>query len=285
VARYVGRLTWLDIGGGEPFLREDLARIVGLFQAGAVSVPTNGFDPERIEGMSRQVQAATRSELTLAVSLDGFEATNDEIRGRGSFGRALETVKRLQQAGFRVKVNTVLCQRNAGELIEFMKFVRGLGVAFHSVIFLRGQPQQADYVCPRPEELEALKPGILAAWAAYDYGVGALGARVLRSYQRQMYESAVQAMREQRQVPACLAGRKHLVVYANGEVAFCETLAVLGSLRAQPLADILRSAEAERQRRMIAGGGCWCHHNCNLLDNYFLNPWRYPKLLAGALRP
>ena len=34
---------WLDIGGGEPFLRKDLYKIVNLFKKQIVSIPTNGW--------------------------------------------------------------------------------------------------------------------------------------------------------------------------------------------------------------------------------------------------
>ena len=35
-------LLWLDIGGGEPFLRKDLADIICAFDSKIVHIPTNG---------------------------------------------------------------------------------------------------------------------------------------------------------------------------------------------------------------------------------------------------
>ena len=35
-------LMWLDIGGGEPFLRKDLADIICAFDSKIVHIPTNG---------------------------------------------------------------------------------------------------------------------------------------------------------------------------------------------------------------------------------------------------
>ena len=42
LGQQAGNLFWLDIGGGEPFLRKDLADIVACFGAKVVQIPTNG---------------------------------------------------------------------------------------------------------------------------------------------------------------------------------------------------------------------------------------------------
>ena len=49
LARKMGRLFWLDIGGGEPFLRDDLADVITAFDAQVVMIPTNGYDGDRME--------------------------------------------------------------------------------------------------------------------------------------------------------------------------------------------------------------------------------------------
>src|SRR5262245_45755658 len=57
----VGPLLWLALGGGEPTLREDLPGIVRAFRRSrpnVVSVPTNGFLPERAEALARQIADA-----------------------------------------------------------------------------------------------------------------------------------------------------------------------------------------------------------------------------------
>ncbi|MBX9635488.1 MAG: hypothetical protein K2X44_10960, partial [Magnetospirillum sp.] len=63
IARDAGKLFWLDIGGGEPSLRKDLADIVGLFSAKVVHIPTNGaLLPQLVEQMSR-MREKTDAEL------------------------------------------------------------------------------------------------------------------------------------------------------------------------------------------------------------------------------
>ena len=43
ISNNINNLFWLDIGGGEPFLRNDLYKIVNLFKKQILSIPTNGW--------------------------------------------------------------------------------------------------------------------------------------------------------------------------------------------------------------------------------------------------
>ena len=118
LARDLNDFIWLDIGGGEPSLRKDLAEVISFFRAEEVSIPTNGWFPDKVVHMASSVSASIPGRLIITVSLDGFEATHDEIRQLGSFKKAVETLGRLREVpGIRVKINTVVCERNADELI------------------------------------------------------------------------------------------------------------------------------------------------------------------------
>ena len=48
ISKNINNLFWLDVGGGEPFLRKDLSKIVNLFKKQIVSIPTNGWLLENI---------------------------------------------------------------------------------------------------------------------------------------------------------------------------------------------------------------------------------------------
>ena len=55
-----GRLFWLDIGGGEPFIRKDLAEIVANFETRIVQIPSNGSLPDQIIDQIKFIIAAPR---------------------------------------------------------------------------------------------------------------------------------------------------------------------------------------------------------------------------------
>ncbi len=282
ISNYLNKLIWLDIGGGEPFLRKDLPEICAKFNTKSISIPTNGFDPELIYGITKKIRERTKAEVHISISIDGFKKTNDDIRDKGCFDKSIETLKILKRIkGIKIKVNTVLCEKNYDEIIDFMKFIKKFNIDFHSIIFLRGISRDPAFKCPSYEKLVKIKKDIFKIWDTYDYGFQSIEKKILQNYQKCLYETSLKIIKEKRQLPRCLAGKQHLVIYSNGDIAFCETLKPLGNLRKENINTLLKSNVAEEQRKMIKNKKCYCYHNCNMIDNYFLNPAHYPKLLSG----
>lgn len=286
LGREMGRVLWLDIGGGEPFLREDLPEIVGGFQADMVQLPTSGATPRRIVALTREILAATRAQVTVSVSLDGEEPFHDNLRGTpGASGKAWETLEALLAVGhprLSVKVNTVLMAQNAGQVLPLMKQVRQAGPDFHSVILHRGQGRDAGVGLPPLDELTRLGAEILKQQARYDYGQGPLTSHILRRYHRALWELSLQTLRTGRQAVPCLGGRAHLTVWSDGQVAPCELLPSVGDLTRQSLSEILAGERLNQARAEIRAGHCACTHNCALLDSVLFNPVGLGRLLLGA---
>lgn len=118
------RLTWLDMTGGEPFVRPDIERVLRA----AATIPrgltvlhfqTNGWMSERVEAVTAAVRAAREDvELIVTVSIDGPPDVHDVVRGRdGSAERALETLDRLEALpGVEVHVGTTVSTQTVGSL-------------------------------------------------------------------------------------------------------------------------------------------------------------------------
>lgn len=283
IANYLNKLIWVDVSGGEPFLRKYLPDICSKFNTKSLSIPTNGYNPKLVYETTKKIRTKTKAEVTIAVSIDGFERTNDEIRNKGSFKKSIETLKLLRTIrGIKVKVNTVLCEKNYDEIIDFMKFIKKFNVDFHSIIFLRGAPRDQSFKCPPYEKLAKIKKDVFKIWAGYNYGFNTIEGKILQNYQKCLYNTSLRIIKEKKQLPKCLAGKHHLVIYPKGDVAFCELLKSFGNIRENSLETLLKSKTAEKQREYIKNKKCYCHHNCNMVDNYFLNPLHYPKLLKGV---
>ncbi len=88
--------------GGEPFLNPEMEAILeATLRYGPATVLTNGLliDRHRARRLRRLADAADYS-LDLRVSLDGYDAaSNDPIRGEGTFQRILAGVSHLVEAG------------------------------------------------------------------------------------------------------------------------------------------------------------------------------------------
>ncbi len=122
-------LERLYLTGGEPFVRKDIFDLIHratdrhdleviiltnatVFQ-GAIEAGLNTLD---------------RSRVRFQVSVDGARAeTNDRIRGRGTFAKALDGARLLADLGFHVSLSTVVAQQNLEELPDLPRIVKAVG--------------------------------------------------------------------------------------------------------------------------------------------------------------
>jgi len=284
LSRQINDLMWLDIGGGEPSLRKDLPQIVALFRMTELSVPTNGWYVDRVLKNLSAVAKVHPGKLVVTVSLDGFRDTHDEIRQAGSFDRAIETIKQLASLGtVRLKVNTCVCERNFEELPAFMEFVQGnLPVDYQGLLLLRGNPINSLYCLPSTGKLRELGRKVRPIQDRYSYGRPGILGRVQRNFQEFKWNLQVDTIEQETQIIPCLGGTSHVVVYANGDVAPCEILPAVGSIRRTPFNEIIKSPEWKSAVASIQRGDCNCTHDCNMMENILFNPKTYPKLLFGS---
>lgn len=120
------RLAWLDLTGGEPFVRPDLEEVFDAIcdhtpRLGVLHFPTNGWFGERAVKLARRVRARRPEvELIITVSLDGPREVHDRIRGRtGSFDRAMETLVALREVeGVSTYIGTTVTSHNEAHLEE-----------------------------------------------------------------------------------------------------------------------------------------------------------------------
>lgn len=120
--------------GGEPFLNPDLEAILeATLKVGPANVLTNGLllDPARCARLKAMEEASGYS-LDLRVSLDGYDAaTNDPIRGAGTFERILAGVRNLVAAGLNPVITVTEVCREAGTdagKARFFELLRELGI-------------------------------------------------------------------------------------------------------------------------------------------------------------
>jgi radical SAM protein with 4Fe4S-binding SPASM domain len=96
-------VNWVDLTGGEIFLRPDIddvldAVVTGWSRLAILHFPTNGFQTDRIVRSVQRIAGRGPAQTVVTVSLDGDEALNDEIRGiKGGFRRQMETFRALRR--------------------------------------------------------------------------------------------------------------------------------------------------------------------------------------------
>ncbi|MDE3082183.1 MAG: mycofactocin radical SAM maturase [Acidobacteriota bacterium] len=113
------QIFYINVGGGEPMMREDFFTIVEHAVARNVGVKfsTNGT---RLDAAAARRLAAT-DYLDVQISLDGVDAvTNDAIRGAGSYERARRAMDNLKAADFGpFKISVVMTRHNVDQLDDY----------------------------------------------------------------------------------------------------------------------------------------------------------------------
>jgi MoaA/NifB/PqqE/SkfB family radical SAM enzyme len=98
---FLSNVKSIQLTGGEPFLRSDIADIAEAVWHGVprafIWVATNGLLPEVIQSKTcDMLDRAGRGGVGVTVSIDGLEQIHDEQRGvEGAYARAFETLSRL----------------------------------------------------------------------------------------------------------------------------------------------------------------------------------------------
>lgn len=258
-------LRLLNIYGGEPLLREDVADLVRACSDRGIStsLTTNGLLLD--EG---GVAALDRAGLgVLQVSLDSTVAEeHDELRGLpGVFDRAVRGLSHARRLAPRMvtAINFTLNRRNLDRLPEMPGFAEAHGVSLVKVLPMHavapqnvlGKQNEALLFQDR-EDTDRLKDA-----------VSRLKEKIRPSpvhFTSMTYLDTIpyQHLPDPQLPPRCYAARLTCEVLHNGDVLDCLPKArVLGNLRSEKLSDIWRNGKAEASRR--AARGCRdCHLKC-----------------------
>jgi len=300
IAKSLPNLIFLDISGGEPFLRNDLDKILTIFAKSSpsayVNLPTNGLLPGKIAKVTEKILKNTTLPISLNLSLDGLEKTHDKMRQvEGCFQKVLLTYEKLAKLKknyprLSLKVATVITNQNLEELEDFANFVKKKmpKIDFHTLILVRGQPRQKNVSLPSLSQLEDKRSLFFQIWENYDYGknLGRFGSKVANVSHRYLFDLYLKTLKERKMTLPCLAGKAHGVIFANGDVSFCELKKPIGNLRKVnfDFFELWQGREAQEQRRKIFKNECFCTNGCNWTDNLFFNFRSYPKLLGEILK-
>ena len=125
----------VNISGGEPFMREDLAEIVrtivGRCPQADIVISTNGLFPEAV---LKQMPAIIKikGDVGVAVSIDGLKKTHERIRGvRNGFDKAFETLQILRNLRVKnLKIAFTLSSNNWQDLPKVYQLAKYLQAQF-----------------------------------------------------------------------------------------------------------------------------------------------------------
>lgn len=265
-------LHTLVITGGEPLLRKDLPQILRLakehYHFPHIVLATNGtlVTPEKVASIASWVDE-------VAISLDGpTEAINAEIRGRGSFGRALRAIEAFKAVSKECRLVVTLTHRNLQYMQDFQNLGQEIGAEVTFSMFVptgAGSSPEARDLSLTAQDLQYLGQYFVDD-LPIDLDGEAKGSPSRKKDREAIEIGALQAK------TGCGVGYKILAIDHDGGVYPCHMLmrpelrmgtvpndSLVRTLQEAPLAQFFRSLDVDEIRecagcslRYFCGGGC-----------------------------
>ena len=249
-------LSFCNITGGEPFLREDIGEIVRILRKKAkrIVISTNGLLTEKIIAL-----AAANPKVGVRVSLEGLREVNDALRGTpGGFDRGLRTLRELRRMGVKdIGLGITVSDGNARDMLELYRLAKDLGLEFataavHNSFYFH----KLDNVLPQKGEaaacFRALADELLATRRVKNW---------FRAYFNFGLMNYIQG--KPRLLP-CAAGTDIFFLDPSGEVLPCNGMedsvwfSSFGNLKEASFKDLWNSDRARAVRGQVAR----CPKNC-----------------------
>lgn len=285
----LGRFENLNLSGGEPFLRNEMAEICKLFvknnSVKQIYVPTNGYFTDKTERQLHELLTEESLQLLVCeISLDGMPQYHNRFRGNAeSFGRAMETYEmmaNLQRRDARLRIHSVstATHENTDELRRLTKYLHDQCPAMdhHCLAIVRGAPKNTSLKGPLVERYSRLYQYMAAVWK--DREEGRFGAIV----EPMLQWAKLKIMDTDAQYVPCTAGKMTGVVYANGDVSLCESHPPLGNLKEKSFFEIWDSPQANRVRAHIWEKRCHCTNEVFLWPSIVFQPLQLVRGILGA---
>jgi radical SAM protein with 4Fe4S-binding SPASM domain len=276
----------LFLWGGEPLMHSRFGDIAALLERypRVVNMCTNGLLMERNAEHLLRIGPT----LNLLVSLDGFEAEHEALRGPGSFARTMRNVNLLldlQRRGeYRgeISVACMVSEAMVGRMYEFTQWAEETG--FNSVYWLLPwfiSPETAASMDRLYQDefawLNPPEPGAKPTWHSYTYALpeelipvlrasmAALAGRVWKvrlRYQPQIEDDEVDSFIRGTSRPAqrrhrCLAVSNRIEIHADGRVSSCKFFPefVIGDLHDSGAGELWQSERFQRVRASLRENG------------------------------
>jgi MoaA/NifB/PqqE/SkfB family radical SAM enzyme len=222
-----GGVAIVEVSGGEPFLRRDLAEVLALLDRHGLlfTFNTNGtaLTDEGLRALRR-----SRGLLQLAMSLDSLDPERYAmLRGRDLLAKALAGLERIQAAQLPapVKLNVAVSRHNHDEVPRLLAFARDRGL-FLSAFPVNQGPGAHRSASSRFASGDAER---LAMAALFD-DLARQRRRGAPLWEPSAFYRAAAAFVRGEPLAPCGAGRLYLDVRADGAVAPCVELPAVATL-------------------------------------------------------
>ena len=127
-------VRFINLTGGEPFLRDDLDEVVRICftKAPRVVISTSGWLEDRVIALAEKFP-----KIGIRISIEGLSCKNDELRGqKGGFDKSLHTLLTLKEMGLKdIGFGITVSNNNSDDMLSLYKLSCALGLEFATATF------------------------------------------------------------------------------------------------------------------------------------------------------
>lgn len=297
ISKHFGHIKVLTISGGEPFLREDLDKIVEIFYKNNglqyISFHTNAFFTDKIVSViSTILNKFIDLQVIVCVSIDGIGESHDRFRGvENGFNRAIDTLTKLSKLkknrkNLSLVTSTIFSRTTSESFLDTINFIKNkLPEVKPTLSFVRGAAKDD---CEKIIDITKYQAFFKRSKLHCNNGRSIFSSAALKeSLESLVNKIVINNYLNCRQFISCQAGKKLLVVYENGDVYPCEGLSDgLGNLKDvnYDINKLLFTSHSKAIIKKIQKRTCYCTWENIIPVNLLFNPYSYFKIFQEWFR-
>ncbi|MFA5905020.1 MAG: radical SAM protein [Desulfobacula sp.] len=251
----------VNITGGEPLIREDLADLVEVIfrKSKRVCISTSGFYTDRVFALAEKFP-----QLGFRVSLEGLSEKNDDLRGReGGFDRGLRTLLGLREMGRKdVGFGITVSNNNSSDMLWLYELSRQLGMEFATAAF------HNSFYFHKDDNVITNKEEVIGNFQALIEKL--LKERKPKSWFRAFFNlGLINYIRGNRRMLPCEAGTENFFIDPYGEILPCNGMErkywfeSFGNIREKSFEEAWQGPQADKVRALVSK----CPKNCWMIGS------------------
>ncbi|MCC8112838.1 MAG: radical SAM protein [Bacteroidales bacterium] len=269
--RSLPQLKFINLTGGEPFVRDDLAEIIEecYKHTSRIVISTSGWLQDRVIEIAKRFP-----NIGIRISIEGLSAKNDELRGRpGGFDKGLSTLLTLKEMGLKdIGFGCTVSNNNSKDMLALYQLSKSLGMEFATASFHNSYyfHKEDNEVTNRQEVCADFEQ--LIEWQ--------LQEKHPKSWFRAFFNMGlINYIEGGRRMLPCEAGSANFFIDPWGEVYPCNGLEErywkesMGNIRQASFDEIWNSPQAERVRALVRK----CPKNCWMVGTASPVMYKYIK--------
>jgi MoaA/NifB/PqqE/SkfB family radical SAM enzyme len=249
-------MNTVNVTGGEPFLRDDLADIIAILKKKTkrLVISSNGYFTERILRLFSE-----HKDIGIRISIEGLPKSNDELRGiNDGFDHGIRSLLELHRMGVKdIGFGITLSDRNAKDMVELYHLAKMMKLEFataaiHNSFYFHKFDNKFEHPEIAIEEFKRLVSDLLKSRRVKDW---------FRAY---FNYGLINYIKGNPRLLPCEMGHDSFFLDPHGEVFPCNVIEKsMGNLTDKSFETIWEGKEADSVRKEIRN----CQRNCWMIGS------------------